>query len=164
MSDTFITPGRPRLTTFRNNVFTAERRSFPLAPLGGMSAQSGAETVFTEWVKLPADQSSLDLTLEITELRDSESTTTTTTSGVESSPGGATLEVTVQTCRKVDNGNAVDPPRVPLGGEFGPQETTGTVDVQCLVLQWVRLQVVVSGVSPTSAFTVSGTGVPLGLV
>ena len=76
---------------------------------------------------------------------------------------GPTLAVTVQTCHDVESGNAVDTPRAATGGAFGAQSATGTAYAQCLVLRWVRLQVVVGGANPTSAFSVTGTGVPLGL-
>jgi hypothetical protein len=149
MTDTFVTPSVSKLASNRNSVFATQQRSFNLAPLGGMSSQSGVETVYSPWVQMPSAQSALDLALAITTL-------TGTT---------PTLAVAVQTCRSVVSGNAVDTPRAATGGAFGSGQTaTGTVYAQCVVLQWVRLQIIVGGTSPASAFTVTGTGVPLGLV
>jgi hypothetical protein len=147
MSDTFVTPSVSKLANTRNGPFALQQRSFTCAPLGAMSSQSGAETVFSAWVQMPCQQSVLDLAMAITTL-------------TGTSP---TLAVTVQTCRSVVSGNAVDTPRAATGGAFGSQSATGTVYAQCLVLQWVRLQIVVGGTTPASAFSVTGAGVPLGL-
>jgi hypothetical protein len=147
MSDTFVTPSVSKLAPSRNGAFITQQRQFTCNPLGGMSAQSGAETVYSAWVQMPCAQSALDLALAIATL-------------TGTSP---TLAVTVQTCRSVVGGNAVDTPRAATGGAFGSQSATGTVYAQCLVLQWVRLQIVVGGTTPASAFSVTGSGVPLGL-
>lgn len=148
MTDTFVPPIVTRRASRHNGVFAAQQKSFSLAPLGGMTAQSDAETIYSAWVQMPAEQSVLDLDLAITAL-------------TGTSP---TLEIAVQTCRQVVNGNAVDTPRVAPGGAFPPQSAVGSVSTQCLVLQWARLQIIVGGTTPACAFTVGGTGVPLGLV
>lgn len=147
MPDTFVKPSVTKLASRRNGLFGAQQCSFSLAPLGGMTEQAGPETVFSPWVQLPSAQSALDLGLEITKL-------------AGTSP---TLQVTVQTCRAVDNGNAVDAPRAALGGTFDGLKEADKVYVQCLALRWVRLQIVIGGSTPAIAFTVGGTGVPLGL-
>jgi hypothetical protein len=147
MSDTFVTPAITRQPPVYNGMFATAQQSFSLAPLGGMSSQSSAETTYSAWFQMPSGQSSLDLALAITTL-------------TGTSP---TLLVTVQTCRQVVSGTAVDTPRAATGGAFASASATGTEYTQCLVLAWVRLQIVVGGTSPASAFTVTGTGVPLGL-
>lgn len=146
MTDTFVTPGAPTRAGKTRTPFNTAQNSFNLAPLGGMSSQSSAETVYSAWVQMPTPQSALDLALAVTAL-------TGTT---------PTLAVTVQTCRSVVGGSAVDTPRPATGGLFGSQTATGTFYTQCLVLLWVRLQIVVGGTTPASAFAVTGTGVPLG--
>jgi hypothetical protein len=200
MTDTFVAPSLTTRPNRPNSMFPVKRPSFSLAPLGGMSAQSGAETVFSPWVQLPTEQSVLDLTLAITTLTDGSavkaapsppsaisasssmdvsSAPSTATSDVASlpvtptpgtpspvtptpAPTGPSLRVTVQTCRAMKDGNPVDAPRTAMGGDFGNQTAAGTVYAQCLALKWVRLQIVVGGASPASAFSVTGTGVALG--
>jgi hypothetical protein len=147
MSDVFVSPLASKLANAYNGLFGRMQRSFSLSPLGGMSSQSGAETTYSPWVQMPSEQSALDLALA-----------TTTLTGTEPS-----LQVTVQTCRVVIGGSAVDTPRSATGGAFATQFGAGTLYAQCLVLQWVRLAASIGGVSPASAFTVTGTGVPLGL-
>jgi hypothetical protein len=147
MSNTFVTPVVTKLANAYKGWFACVQRSFSLAPLGGMSSQSGNETVYSRWVQMPCEASALDLALAITGL-----------AGTLPS-----VAVTVQTCRQVVNGSAVDTPRAAMGGSFGTQNAPGTVYAQCIVLQWVRLQIVVSGLTPSSAFSVTGTGVPLGV-
>src|SRR5262249_17289939 len=135
MSDVFITPLVTKQAPAYNGWCARPQRSFGLAPLGGMSSQSGDETVYSAWVQMPCEQSALDLAC-----------TVTASTGDE----GSDWTVTVETCRQVTSGSAVDTPRAAMGGAF-PSVGGGTVYTHCLVLRWVRLQIVAGG-NPAGAF------------